>query len=161
MIMLLRRELALVFGARVTWLALAVSALLVGHGFVLAIDLYASAARAAADHVVLPRELDPLSGIVRPTLGGLDLAVALLVPMIAARGLAIEKERGSYGALALRAGATESVIVAKLVAAIAGSAVVLAPPIVLIVAFAMAGGHIDAIETAVALGGHALYVLVI
>src|SRR5262249_39809207 len=39
---LVRRELAIVLGARVTWLVAAISALLVGHGFVLALDLYTS-----------------------------------------------------------------------------------------------------------------------
>ena len=38
-----RRELAIAFGARVTWVAAAVAALVVGHGFVLAIDLYSAA----------------------------------------------------------------------------------------------------------------------
>src|SRR5687767_12702902 len=100
---LIRRELALVFRARATWLVMGASALLVGHGFVLALDLYSASSRSALGHVLMKREMDPLAGIVRPTLGGLHLAIALLLPVIAARGLAIEKERRSYGALCLRA----------------------------------------------------------
>ncbi len=158
---LLRRELALVFGARATWLVAAVCAVLVGHGFALALDLYAAASRTAGDQALMLRELDPLAGIVRPMLGGLYLAVALLLPVIAARGLAIEKERGSYGALVLRAGGSERVIAAKLVAALAGGGLLLAAPLVLCIAYALAGGHVDPIETAVALAGHALHVAVI
>jgi ABC-type transport system involved in multi-copper enzyme maturation permease subunit len=158
---LLRRELALVFGARATWLVAAVAAVLVGHGFALALDLYTSASRTVADQALMLRELDPLAGIVRPTLGGLELAVALLLPVIAVRGVAIEKERGSYGALVLRAGSAERVIAAKLLAALAGAALLLVAPIVLCIAFAIAGGHLDAIETAIALGGHVLHAAVI
>jgi hypothetical protein len=153
---LVRRELALVFGARVTWLVAAISALLVGHGFVLAIDLFSAASRSALGHHLLQRELDPLAGIVGPTLGGLYLATALLLPVIAARGLAVEKERRSYGALALRAGATHRIVLAKLVAALAAGALLLLPPLVLFVAYASAGGHLDAIETLTAALGHAL-----
>ncbi|HEY5948838.1 MAG TPA: hypothetical protein VIV40_25280 [Kofleriaceae bacterium] len=152
----MRRELALVFGARVTWLVAAISALLVGHGFVLAIDLFSAASRSALGHQLLQRELDPLAGIVGPTLGGLYLATALLLPVIAVRGLAVEKERRSYGALALRAGATHRIVLAKLVAAFAAAALLLLPPLVLFVAYAIAGGHLDAIETLTAVLGHAL-----
>src|SRR5262249_9415672 len=104
---LLRRELALVFGARVTWGVVAISALLVGHGFVLALDLYTAASRSAVNHILMEREMDPLLGMVRPTLGSLYVGAALLLPVTAARGLAVEKERQSYGALAIRAGGTE------------------------------------------------------
>jgi hypothetical protein len=153
---LLRRELALVFGARVTWVVAAISAALIGHGFVLALDIYSSASRAAQGHQLLQQAVDPLSGLVRPTLGGLYLATAILLPVMAARGLAIEKERRSYGALALRARSTHKVVIAKLVAALAAAALLLAPPIVLFVAFAACGGHLDVRETATALFGHAL-----
>jgi len=158
---LLRRELALVLGARATWLCAAIAALLVGHGFVLALDLYSAASRSAGDYVLMRRELDPLAGIVRPTLGGLYLAAALLLPVIAARGLAIEKERGSYGALALRAGGTARLVIAKLVAALAGGALLLGAPLALCIAFVLAGGHLDAVETIVALSGYFLLVTVI
>jgi ABC-type transport system involved in multi-copper enzyme maturation permease subunit len=153
---LLRRELALVFGARVTWVVAAISAVLVGHGFVLALDIYSSASRAAQGHQLLQQAVDPLSGLVRPTLGGLYLATAILLPVIAARGLAIEKERHSYGPLALRARSTHKVVIAKLVAALAAASLLLVAPVVLFVAFAACGGHLDARETATALVGHAL-----
>src|SRR6187399_591145 len=68
---MLRRELAIVFRARVTWVQAALSALLVGHSFVLAIDLYSAGSRSAQANRLMSREFDPLLGIVRPTLGGL------------------------------------------------------------------------------------------
>jgi ABC-type transport system involved in multi-copper enzyme maturation permease subunit len=158
---LLRREAAIVLGARVTWLVAAISALLVGHGFVLALDLYASASRSAIAHELMRRELDPLAGIVRPTLGGLYLAAAILLPVAATRGLAVEKERGSYGALALRVGSTHQVVLAKLVAALVAAALLLLAPLVLFVAFGAIGGHLDVLETLTAALGHALDLVLI
>src|SRR5262249_3662194 len=52
----LRRELALVLRARVTWLQAALAALLVGHGFVLAVDLYTAGSRSAATGTLMARE---------------------------------------------------------------------------------------------------------
>ena len=47
----MRRELVLVFGARVTWGVAALVAAVVGHSFVLAVDLYGQAsASVAASH---------------------------------------------------------------------------------------------------------------
>ena len=68
---MLRRELAIVLGARVTWLVVAVAALLVGHSFVLAIDLFTAGARSVEAGGLMAREFDPLLGIIRPTLGGI------------------------------------------------------------------------------------------
>jgi hypothetical protein len=154
---LLRRELAIAFGARVTWVIAALGALFVGHGHVLAVALYASASRSVASGTLMQRELDPLAGVLRPTLGGVELAVTLLVPIVAARQLAVEKERGSFGPLALSCGSPTRVVLAKLVAAIAASMLLVAPALVLAASFVAMGGHLDAIETVTALGGHVLH----
>ena len=156
---LVRRELRLVFGARVTWLVAAASGLLVGHSFVLAIDLYSAASRSAIGFGLMQRQMDPLAGVVRPVLGALHLVTALLVPVIASRSLAAEKERRSYGALALAVGGTTPVLLAKTLAALAGTLLLLLPAVVLIGLFAALGGHVDVIETAVALAGHALHLI--
>jgi hypothetical protein len=151
-----RRELAIALRARSTWLVAAIAALLVGHGFVLAVDIYSVSSRSALSSVLQTREMDPLAAIVRPTLGGLSLALSLLVPIIAARTLSIEKERRTYGALCLAVGSTTRVIAQKAVASLAAGALLLTAPVVLLIAFVTFGGHIDAIETTVALGGELL-----
>jgi len=84
---LLKREQRIAFGARATWFVLATSVLLASHSFVLAIDLYSAESRSALGYNLMRREMDPLLGVVRPMLGALQLAGALLVPVIAARGL--------------------------------------------------------------------------
>jgi hypothetical protein len=137
---------------------LGISALLVGHGFVLALDLFSAASESALRHAIMRREMDPLAGVLRPTLGGMQLASSLLLPIIAVRGLALERERRTYGALSLRALGTSRVVAAKLIAALAASAVSIVTPILLFAALGLAGGHLYAPELLVALYAHGLYV---
>ena len=155
------RELAIVLRARVTWLQAALSALLVGHGFVLAIDLYSAGSRSAATQRLMAREFDPLLGIVRPTLGGLYLALSLLGPLVAARALAVEKERRTFGALLLQTGAPLRLVLTKTGAALAGAALQLVAPMLLLVAWWTVGGHLGAVETAVAFVAYLLYLALV
>lgn len=154
----MRRELGIAIGARVTWFVAALSALLVGHGFVLALDVYSASSRSALASTLQAREMDPLAGIVRPTLGAAELAVALLVPLVACRGLAIEKERGTWGALCLLEGSSGRVLVKKLAAAFVAASLVPVAPAAVFVAYGLAGGHLDVLETAWATAGEVLHV---
>jgi hypothetical protein len=157
----LRRELAIALRARVTWVIAALSALLVGHGFMLAVDLFSASSRSALASRLQAREMDPLAGIVRPTLGGLDLALVLLGPLVAARPLSVEKERRTYGALCLAEGSSIRVIGRKTAASAVAISLLLAIPVVLLLAYRAAGGHVDIPETAVALLGEVLRMLVV
>jgi ABC-type transport system involved in multi-copper enzyme maturation permease subunit len=157
----MRRELAIVFRARVTWIVAALAALLVGHGFILAVDLFSASSRSALASTLQSREMDPLAGIVRPTLGGVGLATLLLGPLVAARALSMEKERRTYGALCLAAGSVPRVLAMKVVAAVLASSLLLVTPVVLVLAFCSVGGHIDAPESLVAFGGELMRTLVV
>src|SRR3989442_6644296 len=154
---MLARELAIVLRARVTWLQAAFAALLVGHGFVLAIDLYSAGSRSALSARLMSREFDPLLGLVRQTPGGLYLAPSLLGPLVAARPLAVEKERRTFGALLLQTGAPLRLAVTKAAAALVGVALQLVAPIVLLGAWWGVGGHLAATETAGALLAYGPY----
>jgi hypothetical protein len=158
---MLARELAIVLHARVTWLQATLAAFLVGHGFVLAVDLYSAGSRSALTQRLMAREFDPLLGIVRPTLGGLYLAISLLGPLVAARPLAVEKERRTFGALLLQVEAPGRLVAAKAAAALVGVALQLIAPAVLVAAWWSSGGHISAPESAVAFLAYALYLMVI
>jgi hypothetical protein len=158
---MLRRELAIVLRSRITWLAAALSALLVGHGFVLAIDLYTAGSRSALSHTLMSRELDPLAGIVRPLLGGLYLSVSLLAPLVAARAISVEKERRTFRWLLLQTARPGAVVAAKSVAALAGVAVQLAAPSLLLLVWRAVGGHLAWGETLVAVGAHGLYLALV
>jgi len=155
------RELAIVLRARVTWIVAGLAALLVGHGFVLAVDLFTAGSRSVAGNVLMAREFDPLAGIVRPTLGGLYLAASLLGPIAAARAIAVEKERRSFGALVLLSGSHERVVLAKYLAALAGGWILLTGPLAAIAAWRAVGGQLAFRETVVALVGHGLYIALV
>ena len=58
---LLRRELTIALRARVTWIVAALAALLTGHGFVLAVDIYVATSRSVAGGALMQREMDPLA----------------------------------------------------------------------------------------------------
>ncbi|MEO8180511.1 MAG: hypothetical protein ABI895_16875 [Deltaproteobacteria bacterium] len=153
----MRRELEIALRARPTWLVAAVGAVLIGHGFVLALDLYSASSRSALSSVLQMERMDPLAGIVRPTLGGVSLALSVLGPVIAARGLAIEKERKTYGALCLAVGSSTRVIAQKAMASALAGGLLLIAPVMLFGALRVFGGHVDAVETAVALSGEVLH----
>src|SRR6478735_2802361 len=155
----MRRELAIALRAPVTWVVAALSALLVGHGFVLAVDLYTASSRSALLSQLQSREMDPLAGIVRPTLGGVDLAISILIPLVAVRALAVEKERRTFGALCLQAGSTRLVIARKFLASLVATAPILACPLALWAGFAAFGGKLDAIESGIALLGEGLHLV--
>jgi hypothetical protein len=156
-----RRELAIALRARITWVVASLAALLAGHGFMLALDLFSASSRSALASRLQAREMDPLAAIVRPTLGGLDLALVLLGPLIAARPLSVEKERRTYGALCLAEGSSTRVIALKTAAAVAATGPLLATPIVLLLAYGLAGGHVDFPETAAAFFGELLRLFVV
>jgi hypothetical protein len=158
---MLRRELAIMFRARVTWLQAALSALLVGHSFVLATDLYSAGSRSALANRLMSREFDPLLGIVRPTLGGLYFAVSLLGAIVAVRPLAVEKERRTYHGLLLQVGSPIRVLAAQATAGVMSVGLQFIAPIGLLGLWVLMGGHLAARETAVALLGQILYVILI
>ncbi len=143
--------------ARVTWLQAALAALLVGHGFVLAVDLYTAGSRSASAGTLMAREFDPLLGIVRPTLGGLYLALSLFGPLVGARALAIEKDRRTLHTLLLQSGSLTRVLIRKWIAALVGAGLPLAGTAALLLTWLGLGGHLKASETIVAIAGYVLY----
>src|SRR5262245_58350751 len=152
-----RRELALVLRARVTWLQAALAALLVGHGVVLAVDLYTAGSRSAQAGTLMAREFDPLLGIVRPTLGGLYLALSLFGPLIGARALAIEKDRRTLHMLLLQSGSATRLVLRKWLAAMAGASLPVVGAAALLLVWTAIGGHLRASEAVVAFAAYVAY----
>jgi ABC-type transport system involved in multi-copper enzyme maturation permease subunit len=158
---MLPRELAIVLRARITWLIAALAALLCGHSFVLAVDLYTAGSRSVQAGTLMAREFDPLLGIIRPLLGGVYIAGSLLLPLLAARPLAVEKERKSLRVLLLQSAAPARVVLSKFLAALCGAALLLLGPLALLLLWRSAGGHLAIAETATALLGQALYLVLV
>ena len=156
-----RREITIALRAPIVWLQAALSALLVGHGFVLAVDLYSAGSRSAMSSRLEAQAFDPLLGIVRPTLGGLYLALSLLGPIVAARAISVEKERRTWEAHLLHARSTASVLASKWAGAFTGIALQFIAPIALVALWKLAGGHLAAAETGTAVAAYLLYAAVI
>jgi ABC-type transport system involved in multi-copper enzyme maturation permease subunit len=146
-----------VLRAPVTWLQAALAALLIGHGFVLAVDLYSAGSRSAEVGTLMAREFDPLLGIVRPTLGGLYLSLSLFGPLIGARALAIEKDRRTLHTLLIESGSVVRVLARKWLAALLGVGLPIAGTGALLLLWLAVGGHLSGREAFVALSGYVLY----
>ncbi|MBK7834210.1 MAG: hypothetical protein IPJ56_18030 [Gemmatimonadetes bacterium] len=153
----MRRELVLVFGARVTWGVAALVAAVVGHSFVLAVDLYGQASASVAAGSLAAREFEPLLAILRPTIGGWSFCATLIGPVLAARVLAAEKDRRTFHARLLALGSAPRLLARKALAAWLGLLLLAAPIVVCALAWLAAGGHLDVRESCVVLLGVALH----
>lgn len=101
----LRSDLAVVLRARATWRLVGLCTVVVGYGFARSVEL--ARTRAAAH---------PL----RPCLSAFYLALCIFGPVIAARALAMEKERRTFHGLLLQARSIPRVLWNKFVAATVG-----------------------------------------
>ena len=155
----MRRELAIALRAPAPWLAVALASLVVGHGFVLAIDLYTAASRSVTAGALMARELDPLLGVLRPTFGSTAFCLTLLGPLVGARVLAVEVERHTLQARLLAVGSPGRILAAKILAAWIALALFVVPVVFTMVLWWGSGGHLGAAEAiTLLLGGlwHAL-----
>jgi hypothetical protein len=157
----MRRELAIVLAAPVTWAIAAAIAFIAGHSFVLGLDIFSGASQPAADGTLMNRGLEPLAGIVAPTLGGVDFCVTLLGAVVVVRAIAVDRERRTLHATLLHRGAVASLLGRKWTAACAGLALALAAPGLLVAGWLVVGGHLGAAETAVAFAGTGLHLVVV
>lgn len=146
--------------SRAYWLLLLMMGPLVGHGFSIAVGLYAEASGIGGGPAALPQALTPLDGILVPTLGAYDLAATLLFPFVAIRMLSAEKESGGLKLLLQLPGSLATKMTAKAVALIGGWLVTLLPGLAAIVLWKSYGGHLYAPETLNLLLGHLLRMMV-
>jgi hypothetical protein len=157
----MRRELVLALRAPATWVVLALVALLCGHSTMVAADVFSAASRSADAGALMWRQMDPLLGVVRPALGGLELATVVLLPVMCVRSLATEMERGSFRALSLVVASPSKVVLQKL--AVSSLLALLGPALAVLAlaGWALAGGSLDVVETATSVGAHALHALLV
>lgn len=155
----MRRDLAIALRAPAPWLAAAVGALVVGHGFVLAIDLYTAASRSVTAGTLSARELDPLLGVMRPTFGGAAFCLTLLGPLVAARVLAVEHERHTLQARLLAVASPWRLLGPKLLAAWLSLVLLVAPVVVAMAMWWGGGGRLGVAEAATLLCGGLLHAL--
>jgi ABC-2 type transport system permease protein len=155
----MRRDLAIALGSPAPWLAAAVAALIVGHSFVLAIDLYTAASRSVEAGALMAREFDPLLGVTRPTYGGAAFCLTLVGPLVAARVLAVEAERHTLQARLLAVASPLRLLAAKITAAWLALAVFMVPVVFTMALWVGSGGHLGLAELATLLAGGLLHAL--
>lgn len=142
--------------ARAWWLFLAACGVLVGQAYSTAVSTYAEVSGGGGGPAALAQGVSPLDGFLVPVFGAYAIAATLLLPFVAIRLLAAEKEGGGL-ALMLQGGVRPLALVAsKWAVALAGWVVGLVPAILALVLWRAHGGHLAAGEVGVVLVGHLL-----
>lgn len=156
---LFRFDLGELFTARSYWLMLAMIGPLVGQAFLTAVASYGEASGAGGGPAALAQGLSPLDGIVVPTFGAYDLAVTFLLPFVAIRLIAAERETGAALLLAQsRVGLPARLGLKLAVLGIGGLAAAI-PGLLALALWRSYGGHLALPETANVLLGHLLHAL--
>ena len=156
---LLAKEWRELFASRAFWFFLLMIGPLVGHAFITAIQLYAEASGTGGP-AALPQGLTPLDGILAPTLGVYDLAATLLLPFVAIRLIAAEKESGALKLLLQLPGSLGAKVSIKGFVLLGGWLIAALPGLIAITLWKSYGGHLYAPETLCLAIGHLLRMMV-
>src|SRR6185312_7347308 len=154
---LLALEWRELLASRSWWLLLALTGPLVGQAFITAVNTYAEVSGAGGGPAALAQGVSPLDGLVVPTLGAYALMATFLLPFVAIRLVATERESGAAKLLAqsLPAGLSLRLAV-KAKVLLLGWLVALSPGLLALLLWRLYGGHLDLAETANVLLGHLL-----
>jgi hypothetical protein len=145
--------------SRAFWLLLIMMGPLVGHGFIIAVNLYAEASGMGGGSAALAQGLTPLDGILVPTFGAYDLAATLLFPFVAIRAIASEKQSGGLKLALQFPGSLPSKVLAKGLVLLGGWLIALVPGLLALALWKIYGGHLYRPETGNLLLGHLLRVM--
>jgi ABC-2 type transport system permease protein len=151
---LIAKDTRELFASRAFWLMLLVVGFLVGHAFMTATETFAELSGAAGGTPVLARGLNPLDGIVRPTFGAYSLAVILLLPFVAIRLIANERESGAMNLVLQAPVSRVQVVLAKLIVLKLAWLVAMLPGFIALILWRASGGHLYAPEVASVVVGH-------
>ena len=152
---LLSKEFRELFTTRAFWLLLLIVGLLVGHGFVTAVQLYAEMSGNGGP-AALPQGLSSLDGVLVPTWGAYDLAATLLFPFVAIRMISAEKESGALKLLLQLPGSLLTKLTVKSFVLLCAWVIAWLPGLAAILLWRFYGGHVYAPETFNLLLGHLL-----
>jgi hypothetical protein len=145
--------------SRAWWLLLAMVGPLVGHAFITAVQSYAEASGADGGPAALAQGLSPLDGIVVPTLGAYDIAATFLLPFVAIRLVAAERESGAGKLLAQTPAGLPLRLAVKGGVLLGGWLIAWIPAVAALLLWHGYGGHLALAETANVGLGHLLHAL--
>jgi hypothetical protein len=160
MLRLFAKELRELAASRAYWLMLIFISLLVGQGFITAVNLYAEVSGIGGGASALAQGLSPLDGILVPTFGAYDLAATLLFPFVAIRLIAAERENGALKLLLQFPQPLGVQLIVKGLVLIAAWVIAWIPGIVALLLWKHYGGHLYAPETLNLLLGHLLRMMI-
>jgi ABC-2 type transport system permease protein len=156
LVQLVSKEWRELLASRAFWLLLLMIGPLVGHSFITAVGFYAEASGSGGGPAALAEGLTPLDGILAPTFGAYDLAATFLLPFVAIRFIAVEKQSGGLKLLLQLPGSLGTKIAAKGVALFGGWLLALLPGLLAMIMWKIYGGHLYGPETLNLLLGHLL-----
>jgi ABC-2 type transport system permease protein len=156
---LVLQEIHNLLSGRAFWFTMVVLTLLTGYSFIQAVDLYTQASRSAVQYPELARGMVPFEGIIVPTLGAFYLTSTLLLPFVAVRAVAQDKESGALKLLLQMPTTPAWLIAFKAIAMVIALAALFLPPLTFIPIWLHLGGHVYMPELLNLLAGHALYAL--
>jgi ABC-2 type transport system permease protein len=151
------QELHNLLSGRAFWFTMVVLILLAGYSFIQAVDLYTQASRSAVQYPELARGMVPFEGIIVPTLGAFYLTSTLLLPFVAVRAVAEDKESGALKLLLQMPTTPAWLIALKAIAMAIAVMALVVPALSFILIWLHLGGHIYLPELLNLLAGHALY----
>ena len=157
--LLTQKEWRELLASRAFWLMLVVIGPLIGHAFINAVDLYAEASGIGGGPSALPQGLTPLDGMLVPTLGAYELAVMLLLPFVAIRLVAGERESGAWKMTAQGPASESVMILAKIGALLIAWMAAWIPGLIALLLWKFYGGHLALAETLNLIFGHWLRML--
>jgi hypothetical protein len=129
---------------------------LVGVSFISAARTYAEASGLNGTAVGVGEAFSPLVGVWAPTFSACELAAAFLLPFVAIRLVAGDRQSGALKLELQRRLSPFTRVSAKALVLLAGWALASLPPAIAVVLWKMYGGWIDAPEIATVVFGHLL-----
>lgn len=158
---LLRKEWRDILAGQTIWVLLLLLSALVGYSYTQAVTLYGEASKPAQQLPEVARSLSPLDGVFVPTFGALYLANTFLLPFIAIRSIASEKQTGSLKLLLQLPCFFPTVIAAKVLVLLAVWLIATLPCLTAVALWSISGGHVGKAEVANLFLGHLLYAAVV
>jgi hypothetical protein len=145
--------------SRAWWLLLAMIGPLVGQAFLAAVETYAEMSGLGGGPAALAQGLSPLDGLVVPTFGAYDIAATFLLPFVAIRLVAAERESGAGKLMAQTPAGLPSRLAVKAGVLLLGWLAAWIPAALALLLWRGYGGHLALPETANVLLGHLLHAL--
>ncbi len=155
------KEIKDMFLSRTALLFLILASFIIGNSFVMAVDLYSNASKAAIGDPLYASGFEPTPGVFVPTYGGLFMLFSLFLPFVIIPLISTEKKNNTLSILAQLPFDFKSILGTKVISSILFVFFVLALTIPSFIIWKIYGGHIAYGESFTLLFGYILYGLII